>query len=184
MTRNWRIPLTGAFFAFVVALPAAVTFYTDWLWFGETGYRDVFVRRLTAQGTLGAQPWPLRLASCSSTSGSRCARCPQALALNTREGPLPSPSIANACSPWARWWRRRWRCSSASLPRPSGRIGCSSVMGSRSANWTLCLARTSASSSSSCHSSRRFSGYLLALVALASVLAALVYVLDGALDSI
>ena len=53
MTRNWRISVVGAFFALVVVMPAAVTFYTDWLWFGETGYREVFVRKLTAQGTLG-----------------------------------------------------------------------------------------------------------------------------------
>ena len=31
-------------------LPSAVSFYTDWLWFGELGYEGVFLRRLNAQG--------------------------------------------------------------------------------------------------------------------------------------
>ena len=53
MKRSWRIPLIGAFLMLAIVLPAAVTFYTDWLWFGETGYQEVFVRRLTAQGALG-----------------------------------------------------------------------------------------------------------------------------------
>ena len=52
MTRNWRILVIGAFLIVVVGLPAAVTFYIDWLWFGETGYQDVFLRKITTQGAL------------------------------------------------------------------------------------------------------------------------------------
>ena len=53
MSPSRRIFVFGAIVVLVVALPAAFTFYTDWLWFGEMGYQDVFVRKLTAQGTLG-----------------------------------------------------------------------------------------------------------------------------------
>lgn len=53
MKRSWRIPLIGAFFILTIVLLAAVTFYTDWQWFGETGYQEIFVTRLTAQAALG-----------------------------------------------------------------------------------------------------------------------------------
>ncbi len=36
-----------------LALPSFATFYTDWLWFVETGYEHVFTRSLTAQATTG-----------------------------------------------------------------------------------------------------------------------------------
>jgi uncharacterized membrane protein (UPF0182 family) len=35
-----------------MAGPTAVSFYTDWLWFGETGYQQVFLTMLRAQTTL------------------------------------------------------------------------------------------------------------------------------------
>ena len=35
-------------------LPTLAVFYTDWLWFSETGYQDVFRRVLTTQTLLGA----------------------------------------------------------------------------------------------------------------------------------
>jgi len=53
MTRNWRIPLFVTVGLVAIVVPAAVRFYTDWLWFGETGYQGVFVRTLVAEGTLG-----------------------------------------------------------------------------------------------------------------------------------
>ena len=53
MTRRWRIPLIAALALLVIVVPSAIRFYTDWLWFGETGYRDVFVSTLAAEGTLG-----------------------------------------------------------------------------------------------------------------------------------
>lgn len=34
-------------------VPAFATFYTDWLWFAETGYRQVFARSLTTQAVIG-----------------------------------------------------------------------------------------------------------------------------------
>jgi hypothetical protein len=38
----------------VFLAPALVTLYTDWLWFGEVGYKDVFLRTLSARTWLGA----------------------------------------------------------------------------------------------------------------------------------
>src|SRR5207244_5836288 len=32
--------------------PSLVSFYTDWLWFGELGYQQVFLTMFGAQGTL------------------------------------------------------------------------------------------------------------------------------------
>jgi uncharacterized membrane protein (UPF0182 family) len=38
----------------LVALPALVRFYVDWLWFGEVGYQSVFLRTLTAKAILAS----------------------------------------------------------------------------------------------------------------------------------
>ena len=48
--------------ALVVGVPWLVDVYTDWLWFGETGYQDVFLRSLSAQGALGTAVMALALA--------------------------------------------------------------------------------------------------------------------------
>jgi len=42
-----------------VGVPALVEFYTDWLWFGETGHRQVFLRSLTTKAALGGAVWTL-----------------------------------------------------------------------------------------------------------------------------
>ena len=36
----------------VLAGPSLLRFYTDWLWFGEMGYRQVFRTMIQSQGTL------------------------------------------------------------------------------------------------------------------------------------
>ena len=46
--------LLAAVFLLVFVLPGAVTFYTDWLWFGETGYQSVYGRMLYTQSLLVA----------------------------------------------------------------------------------------------------------------------------------
>ena len=89
MTRNWRILVIGAFVIVVVGLPAAVTFYIDWLWFGETGYQDVFFRKITTQGALGAVAAVVTFAVL--LLNLRIAMrtiSPRALVVNTREGPI------------------------------------------------------------------------------------------------
>ena len=37
----------------LVALPSFARLYTDWLWFGETGYQSVFLKSLTTKGLVG-----------------------------------------------------------------------------------------------------------------------------------
>jgi uncharacterized protein len=48
-----RLPLLAAAFLLFFLLPSSVEFYTDWLWYGETGYQSVFLKRLTTQALLG-----------------------------------------------------------------------------------------------------------------------------------
>jgi uncharacterized membrane protein (UPF0182 family) len=48
-----RAPLLILAALLVFGVPSAVEFYTDWLWFGETGYQAVFLRTLAAQSLLG-----------------------------------------------------------------------------------------------------------------------------------
>src|SRR3954469_8933191 len=52
------MPRTSRLVALIAALglffagPSLVGFATDWLWFGELGYQQVFLTTLRAQGTL------------------------------------------------------------------------------------------------------------------------------------
>ena len=53
MTRlSFRLLGLGAVAAVVLGGPALVTLYTDWLWFGEVGYQQVFTTVFSSQGTL------------------------------------------------------------------------------------------------------------------------------------
>src|SRR5262249_1160034 len=54
MTQRWRRLMIAGFALLVLVGPMAVEFYTDWLWFGETGYQRGFLRALTARAALGA----------------------------------------------------------------------------------------------------------------------------------
>jgi len=47
------IALAIAALVLLVLAPTLVTLYTDWLWFGEVGYEEVFLRTLAAETTLG-----------------------------------------------------------------------------------------------------------------------------------
>src|SRR5688500_16633531 len=44
-----RLPLLAVLVLLGTGVPAVAEFYTDWLWFQEVGYGQVFVRSLTAQ---------------------------------------------------------------------------------------------------------------------------------------
>jgi len=44
-----RLPVLLALVLLVTGIPALATFYTDWLWFKEVGYEQVFLRSLTAR---------------------------------------------------------------------------------------------------------------------------------------
>jgi uncharacterized protein len=49
-----RLPIIGAFLFLLLFLPALIHFYTDWLWFGETGYQQIFLRSVTSKVLLGS----------------------------------------------------------------------------------------------------------------------------------
>ena len=53
MTRYWQRSIVLAAALLVLLGPAAVTLYTDWLWFAETGYQDTFLHIITSRTTLG-----------------------------------------------------------------------------------------------------------------------------------
>jgi uncharacterized protein len=59
--RRLTLAFAVLFLVVFVALPSIVDLLADWLWFGELGYRSVFVRSLTAQGTLGSTVTALAL---------------------------------------------------------------------------------------------------------------------------
>lgn len=50
--RSARFIVLAVLAGLIFAGPSLVRFYTDWLWFGEVGYRQVFLAMLRAQGTL------------------------------------------------------------------------------------------------------------------------------------
>src|SRR5918993_5729828 len=89
MQRSWRVPAIGLFIFLGVILPAVVTFYTDWLWFGEMGYQAVFVKMLTTQGTLGggAALAAFGFLLVNMRVAMRTVS-PRKLVINTREGPI------------------------------------------------------------------------------------------------
>ncbi|HXG57008.1 MAG TPA: UPF0182 family protein, partial [Vicinamibacterales bacterium] len=49
-----KIPIFLALFFLATAVPAFAEFYTDWLWFKEVGYEQVYLRSLTAHGIVTA----------------------------------------------------------------------------------------------------------------------------------
>ncbi len=49
-----RLPLVLLGIVVLLGLPAFAEFYTDWLWFRELGYEQVFIRSLTARSTITA----------------------------------------------------------------------------------------------------------------------------------
>ena len=52
MQRPGRLVLVLAALLIFLGAPSLVSFYTDWLWFGELGYQYVFMTMLRSQGTL------------------------------------------------------------------------------------------------------------------------------------
>ncbi len=73
----------------IILLPAAVTFYTDWLWFGETGYQQVFLGTLKAQSQLGAAAMGLAFVVLfANVLIALRTLAPRDWVLVTREGPI------------------------------------------------------------------------------------------------
>ena len=73
MTKSLRWLLPALLFALFVGLPALARFYTDWLWFGETGYQRVFLTELTTRGWLFSGGLRARL-SRAAVQSAPCAR--------------------------------------------------------------------------------------------------------------
>jgi uncharacterized membrane protein (UPF0182 family) len=52
--RRWVLVLALLALGLLFVVPSAAIYYTDWLWYRELGYEQVFVRGLNAQGTVFA----------------------------------------------------------------------------------------------------------------------------------
>jgi uncharacterized protein len=57
-----RAPLIALGVFLLMAVPSFAEFYTDWLWFGEVGYRAVFMKSLTARSAMGSTVFVLAVA--------------------------------------------------------------------------------------------------------------------------
>jgi len=89
MLFNWRFLALGAFLVLTIVVPGAVTFYADWLWFGETGYREVFLRTLTAQALVGGAAGAVAFGILFlNIRFAMRTLAPRELVLMTREGPV------------------------------------------------------------------------------------------------
>jgi uncharacterized protein len=182
MKRRWRVFVVGGFFLLAIVLPASITFYTDWLWFGEMGYQDVFARTLAAQGTLGAVA--MAVAFGVLFVNLRIAMrmiSPRQMVVHTREGPLAiaidryrvqplgtAVAVGLAVlfglfgsSQWQEWLLFRYA-------QPFGDVD--PVLGRDVSFYVFRMPFLDL-----------LSGYLLALVLLAGVTAGVVYVLAGAI---
>jgi uncharacterized membrane protein (UPF0182 family) len=180
--KRWRVLLVGGFFLLAIILPAAITFYTDWLWFGEVGYQDVFARTLKAQGTLGvaamAVAFGFLLVNLRFAMRTVSAR---QVVVHTREGPLTIAIDRRRMQPlgtavaaglavlfglfgsgqWQEWLLFRYA-------QPFGDVD--PVLGRDVSFYVFRLPFLDL-----------LSGYLLALVLLSGVIAGVVYVLAGAI---
>jgi uncharacterized membrane protein (UPF0182 family) len=89
MTRGSRRGLVVAGALLVLLVPAAVEFYTDWLWFGETGYQSVFLRVLASRAALGTFATALAFGVLLINMRIPLRRfLPRQLVFTTREGPI------------------------------------------------------------------------------------------------
>ena len=80
------IVLVLAALAFFV-LPATVDFLSDWLWFAEVGYRDVYATELTMRGLLGAGAFAIALAWLAANIRYALASIsPAPMTFTTRDG--------------------------------------------------------------------------------------------------
>ena len=57
-----RIAIAIAVLLLALTAPALLSFYTDWLWFGEVGYQSVFLTMIRAQGLLLVASFAIALA--------------------------------------------------------------------------------------------------------------------------
>ena len=183
MRRNWRTPFFVTLVFLAVIVPSAVRFYTDWLWFGETGYQDVFATTLAAQGALGGAAMALAFGVLLlNIRIALRALSVRTLVLTTREGPIAIPvdrrgvqavstAVATvlallcglyASSQWQEWLMFRHA-------QPFGEVD--PVLGRDISFYIFRLPFLDV-----------LRGYLLVLIVLSGAAAAAVYVVAGAID--
>ena len=90
-------------------LPTLAVFYTDWLWFSETGYQDVFRRVLTTQTLLGAAiATGVFVVLCGNLLLALRSVRPRRLVFPTSEGQIARPGAGrSAVSRGGGGWARR-----------------------------------------------------------------------------
>jgi uncharacterized membrane protein (UPF0182 family) len=88
-----------------LAMPQLVRYYTDWLWFGEVGFRQVFSTILRTQSLLFAAAfWRASSGSPSTSAIAVATMGDRRPTFVTREGSRCSCPAASRCSVWR--WRR------------------------------------------------------------------------------
>ncbi len=121
-----RLPLLLLGIVVLLGLPAFAEFYTDWLWFKELGYEQVFVRSLTARSTITAVTGADRLRRARGQPHARVSRA-TAVAVHGRDDRRVRVRSRWIRRDFGRWsWSRPacWACSSGSTPVRSGTSGC------------------------------------------------------------
>ncbi len=89
---NRRAKLVFGIAVLALVVPAGVEFYTDWLWFGETGFRNVFLHKITTQGYVGAAAAALAFAALfGSVRLALRGFVARHVVVPTREGPIAIP---------------------------------------------------------------------------------------------
>jgi uncharacterized protein len=102
VTRRWRRSIVIGLALLVLLGPVAIELYTDWLWFGETGYQTTFLRILTLRGVLGIVAMALAFVVMLVNMRVAMRRfSPRQLVFTTREGPIAvafDPRLARTAS--------------------------------------------------------------------------------------
>lgn len=102
MTRRSRRSIVIAPALLVLLGPAAIELYTDWLWFGETGYQTTFLRILMSRSVLGIAAAALAfLVLLLNMRFAMRGFSPRQLVFTTREGPIAfafDPRLARTTS--------------------------------------------------------------------------------------
>jgi hypothetical protein len=102
MTRRLRRSIVIALALLVLLGPGAIELYTDWLWFGETGYQTTFLRILMSRSVLGIAAAALAFLVLLVNMRFALRRfSPRQLVFTTREGPISvafDPHLARTAS--------------------------------------------------------------------------------------
>src|SRR5262245_7161967 len=102
MTRLSRRSIVIGLMLLALVGPVAVEMYTDWLWFGETGYQSTFLRILTSRSVLAIAAMTVAFVVMLVNLRIALRRfSPRPLVFSTREGPVTvalGPRLARTAS--------------------------------------------------------------------------------------